>query len=100
MGDDELWDRVHGQGRCGSVCGARRGVAVSENGIVVEGVLGHDHMRSAGGVHGVAVAETSGGEGGPEIGADCRGYGGDRDTSKRRRIAKTVRAKVRPHLTR
>ncbi len=32
MGDHELWDCVHGQGRCGSLCGARRSVAIRETG--------------------------------------------------------------------
>ena len=52
MGDHELWHRVHSQGRRGSVCRARRGLAVCEDRIVVEGILGHDYLRSDGGVHG------------------------------------------------
>ena len=78
MGDHQLRNRLHREGRGCGVCRARRRLAVCQDRLLDEGLLGDDCVRSGRGVHGFAMAETSGSRVRKERGANrfgCR-YGG------------------------
>src|ERR1700691_5166410 len=60
MGHYQLRNRVHGEGIGCCICGSRRGMAICEDGVVDESLLGHDRMRSDCRVYGSVVAEAAG----------------------------------------
>jgi hypothetical protein len=74
MGYHQLRNLVHGEGNGYALCRARRRLAVRQDWVLDEGLLGDDRVRSDCCVHGFAVAEASGSTDGGRLGAGSVEY--------------------------